>query len=429
MIDIAPRALLADLFHTAVVAADPMKIVPAYLPEVPEGRTVVIGAGKASARMAIAFEQAWPADLTGVVVTSYGHAEPCRRIRVLEAAHPVPDEAGLRAGHALLEAVKGLGPDDLVVALISGGGSALLPAPPPGLTLADEQALNAQLLTSGLAIGDMNLLRGQLSLLKGGRLAEACGPARVVTLVISDVPGDDPAQVASGPTIPGTGTADEALVLVEREGLQLPPAMLTHLRKAVRARDLRQPRSNDTAHIIASATLSLQAAAAHCRVRYGLDCVIVSDAVQGEAHEVGAQHARLARQMQAALEPGDAPIVLLSGGETTVTAKASTGRGGRNTEFAMALALGLQGTIGIHALAADTDGIDGASGGAGAYACSDSVARLCSAGIDPQEALSRHDTGAAFAKVDDLFMIGPTRTNVNDFRAIYLEPASASSRT
>lgn len=426
MTDLAPRALLADLFHAAVAAADPMKIVPAYLPEVPRGRTVIVGAGKASARMALAFEQAWPRPLSGVVVTSYGHAEPCERIRVLEAAHPVPDEAGLRASEALLSAVGGLSADDLVVALISGGGSALLPAPPPGLTLAHEQALNAQLLKSGLPIAEMNLLRRQLSLIKGGGLADAAGPARVVTLVISDVRGDDPAQVASGPTIPTRSNVAEALALLQRASLDLPPAIEAHLRKAMHSDKNRSSRPGDTVHVIASAAQSLQAASARCLGRHGVACEIISDAVEGEACEVGAQHAELARRMRAAGGPGSTPVVLLSGGETTVTGTGHMGRGGRNTEFAMAMARGLHGTTGIHALAADTDGIDGTSDGAGAYADGKTVSRLREQGFDPQSVLSAHDSGSAFEKIGDLFITGPTRTNVNDFRAIYLEAISSS---
>ncbi|MBB4860481.1 hydroxypyruvate reductase [Novosphingobium chloroacetimidivorans] len=426
MANIAPRALLADLFHTAVAAADPMVAVPGFLPDVPKGRTVVVGAGKASARMALAFEQAWKGELSGVVVTGYGHGEPCERIRVLEAAHPVPDEAGLRASNALLAAVGGLERDDLVVALISGGGSALLPAPPPGLTLADEQALNGQLLKSGLAIGEMNLLRRQLSLIKGGGLARAVGPARLVTLVISDVPGDDPAHVASGPTIPGLGTAAEALALAERAGLPLTPAILAHLRTAILPGTVGRCRQDDVVHVLASAALSLNAAARRCREHYGLECEILSDAVEGEARHVGAEHARLARERQARLSSEGRPILLLSGGETTVTVAQDAGWGGRNTEFAMALGLGLTGSTNIHALAADTDGLDGASGGAGAYVDSGTVARLANGGVDGEGALAAHDTGSSFARIGDLFVTGPTRTNVNDFRAIWVGPAAAT---
>ncbi|VWX54361.1 glycerate kinase [Novosphingobium sp. 9U] len=423
MDDFNPRALLQDLFYTAVAAADPMKVVPACLPQIPRGRTIVVGAGKASARMALAFEQAWPGDMSGVVVTPYGHAEPCERIRVLEAAHPIPDGTGLQASQALLEAVAGLTSDDLVVALISGGGSALLPAPPPGVTLADEQALNAQLLKSGLSISEMNLVRRQVSLIKGGRLAQAAGPAHVVTLVISDVPGDNPAHVASGPTVSGGGTAIEALAVAQRAGLDLPPAIMEHLQESAQVVEIQAVRQHDTVRVIASAALSLQAAARHCREHYGIACEILSDAVEGEAREIGTDHALRARQLQAARGAG--PLVLLSGGETTVTAPGNIGRGGRNTEFAMSFALGLHGSTGIHALVADTDGVDGNSAAAGAYADSDSMARLHGAAIDPLEALAAHDTGSALAKVGDLFVTGHTRTNVNDFRAIYLEPRGA----
>lgn len=418
-----PRALLSDLFQASVAAADPAVIVPRWLPERPAGRTVVIGAGKAAAAMARAFEAAWDGPVSGVVVTRYGYAVPCERIRVIEAGHPVPDEAGLRASEALFDAVAGLGPDDLVVALISGGGSALLPAPPAGLTLAEEQAVNRALLASGLPIAAMNLIRKHLSTIKGGQLALAVPPARLVTLLLSDIPGDDPAQIASGPTVPDSGGRAEALAVIERERLALPERVMAHLRSDLAdAPDPRNPRfAGQEAHVIGSAALSLEAAAARCRERYGIPAMILSDAVEGEAREIARMHAALARETALRHRPFAPPVALLSGGETTVTAQGPTGRGGRNTEFALALGIALDGLAGVHALAADTDGIDGANDAAGAFADGTTVARMRAAGIDPRAALAAHDSGSAFARTGDLFVTGPTRTNVNDFRAILVE--------
>ena len=412
------RDLLEGLFHAAVARAQPALAIAAALPPKPAGRTLVIGAGKASAQMAQAFEAAWDGPLSGLVVTRYGYAEPCERIEIVEAAHPVPDRAGEAATRRLLDLVGDLSADDLVVALISGGGSALLAAPGPGMQLADEQALNTALLASGAPIGAMNAIRKELSEVKGGRLALRAAPARVATLVVSDVPGDDPALVASGPTIPSASTRADARRLVELYGIDLPPAAA-----ALLAGDANPaPRPDDpafarhTVSVIASASLSLEAAAAQAR-RSGFGAAILSDAIEGEAREVGKVHAALAREIASRDRPFEKPVVLLSGGETTVTLRGH-GRGGRNTEFLLAFAIAIDGLAGIEALAADTDGIDGSENNAGAFADGTTAARLRSRGLDPHALLANNDAYSAFAALGDLFVTGPTGTNVNDFRAI-----------
>jgi hydroxypyruvate reductase len=383
----------------------------------------VIGAGKAAAGMALAFEGAWKGPLSGVVVVPYGSSLPAKRIRVLEAAHPVPDQAGLKATRSLFDALDGLTSQDLVVALISGGGSSLLPAPPPGFSLADEQALNLALLKSGLPIAEMNLLRKHFSEVKGGRLARAAAPAKVVTLILSDVPGDDPSQVASGPTVPSEGTVEDALALIKRSDLSLPPALMGYLHSA----DAAAPAPDDPlfddheVHVIGSSALSLAAAAEVCRSRFGLEAAILSDSIEGEAAEIGRMHAALARQVAAHDQPFAAPVILLSGGETTVTVKGSSGRGGRNTEFALSVAVDIHGVHGIHALAADTDGIDGGNKAAGAFVDGTTASRLQAAGWDARAALAAHNSGAALDAVGDLLVTGPTGTNVNDFRAILVD--------
>lgn len=424
-----PRAVLRSLFDVAVATADPARSIPLFLPEPPRGRTVVVGAGKASAAMAQVFEAAWSAPLTGVVVTRYGYAVPCERIAVLEAAHPVPDAAGLAGSAALFEAVRGLGPDDLVVALVSGGGSALLPSPPPGLTLEDEQLLNRTLLESGLPIGEMNLIRKHLSTIKGGRLARAAFPARVVTLILSDIPGDIAAEVASGPTVPSVAARHEALALVARTRLALPDRLMRRLQDP----EADAPHPSDPAfarhevHVIGSAALSLEAAAAEMRRLTGWPSAILSDALEGEARDAGRFHAAIAREIATRGRPVTGPVLLLSGGETSVTVTGSAGQGGRNTEFALAAAIGLEGVHGaITGLAADTDGIDGASGGAGAFFDTTSAARLRLANLDPKAVLAGHDSGRALAEIGDLLVTGPTRTNVNDFRALLIEPGASA---
>jgi glycerate 2-kinase len=412
------RDLLESLFHAAVARAQPALAIAASLPPEPLGRTIVIGAGKASAQMAKALEEAWEGPLKGLVVTRYGYGAPCERIEIIEAAHPVPDAAGEVAARRLIETVSDLSPDDLVVALISGGGSALLAAPGPGMTLADEQAVNSALLASGAPIGVMNAIRKELSAIKGGRLAALAYPARVVTLVVSDVPGDDPALVASGPTIPSASTREAARRLVALHGIALPPAAAALLA----SEDNPAPTPDDprftqnSVKTIASASLSLEAAARRA-AQEGIGASILSDAIEGEARDVARVHAAIAREVKARNRPFNKPVVMLSGGETTVTLRGK-GRGGRNAEFLLAFAIAIDGIDGISALAADTDGIDGTEDNAGAFADGTTAARLRQAGIDPAAALANNDAYSAFAAIGDLFVTGPTGTNVNDFRAI-----------
>lgn len=414
------RAFLETLFEEAVRAADPLTALRPHLPDRPKGRTVVIGAGKGAAHLAAAFEELWGDPVEGVVVTRYGYAAPTRHVRVLEAAHPVPDRAGLDAAEALIEAVSGLTEDDLVVALVCGGGSALLPLPPEGLSLEDEQSLNAALLASGAPISVMNAVRKHVSGIKGGRLAIAAHPARVITLVVSDVPGDDPAEVASGPTVPSAVTLDAARAMIMNRGLDLPERVTAHLASCGEA-----PRPDDPVfernevRVIASAGLSLEAAARRAEDE-GIPAVILSDAIEGEARDVGLVHAAIAREVAARNRPFAAPVVILSGGETTVTLRGKGGRGGRNTEFLLSFAQAIEDAGDISALAADTDGIDGSEDNAGAFADAQSTARMRRAGVDPAEALNANDAWSAFHAAGDLFVPGPTGTNVNDFRAILI---------
>lgn len=413
-----PKPFLTSLFAAAVAAADPERTIRAHLPAKPRGRTIVIGAGKGSAQMARALERAWDGPLEGVVVTRYGYAASCERIEVLEAAHPVPDEAGLKAARRLLDRVSGLGEDDLVIALISGGGSALLPAPAGGLTLADEIAVNKALLASGAPISAMNTLRKHISAIKGGRLAAAAWPAKVVSLVVSDIPGDNPAFVASGPTVPDNASRRDALAIVEAYRLDLPAPVMAHLRSpeadAPKPDDPRFARNE--VHVIASAAVSLEAAAGEAK-RRGIEAVILSDAIEGEAREVGGVHAAVAREVALRDRPFRKPVVILSGGETTVTIRGK-GKGGRNSEFLLAFALGIDGVQNIHALAADTDGIDGSEDNAGAFCDGTTAARLREGGHDARAYLANNDAWSAFHAIGDLFVPGPTGTNVNDFRAI-----------
>jgi len=414
------RSLLDALFTRAVAKAQPALAVHANLPPMPRGRTIVIGAGKASAQMARAFEQAWTGPLSGLVVTRYGYGVPCERIEIVEASHPVPDEAGYLAARRIMETVSGLSADDLVVALISGGGSALLPAPALGLTLEDEQAINRQLLASGAPISVMNLIRNQFSTIKGGRLAAHASPARVATLVVSDVPGDDPAIVASGPTIALPGNRELARKYATLYRLTLPPAAAALLEGEDNPAPLPDAAASagNTIRTIASAALSLEAAADLARGQ-GVDAAILSDSIEGEARDVAQVHAAIAREVSARNRPFKKPVVLLSGGETTVTLR-GTGRGGRNAEFLLAFAIAIDGTEGISALAADTDGIDGSENNAGAYADGTTATRLRKAGVDPLAALADNDAYSAFAAIGDLLVSGPTGTNVNDFRAILI---------
>lgn len=416
-----PRPFLERLFHAAVDAADPEKVLAAHLPQKPKGRTVVIGAGKGAAQMARAFERLWDGPIEGVVVTRYGYGVTCERIEVLEASHPVPDENGLAAARRLMETVSGLSEDDLVVALVCGGGSALLPAPPEGLTLQDEIAVNKALLASGAPISAMNAVRKQVSRIKGGRLAALAHPARVVSLVVSDIPGDDPALVASGPTIADKSTRADALRVIERYRLDLPEAVMRHIREG----SDEAPLPGDPAfagnqvRLVASAAVSLEAAAEAAR-RKGVEAVILSDAIEGEASEVGRVHAAISAEVARRDRPFAKPVVILSGGETTVTVKGK-GKGGRNGEFLLAFAAAIDGVDGISALAADTDGIDGSEDNAGAFADGGSVARLAQKGLDAAAFLAGNDSWSAFDALGDLFVPGPTGTNVNDFRAILVQ--------
>ncbi|UZN49610.1 glycerate kinase [Cupriavidus cauae] len=415
-----PRALLRELFDTAVAAVSPGQCLPPQLPPPPKGRTVVIGAGKAAASMAQAVEANWQGELSGLVVTRYGHGAPCSRIEVVEAAHPVPDAAGQQAAQRMVEMVKGLSADDLVLCLISGGGSALLAAPAPGLTLADKQAVNKALLRSGANIGEMNCVRKHLSALKGGRLALQCAPARVETLLISDIPGDDPTLIASGPTLPDATTCADALAVIDKYGIEVPAAVRAHLQSGAGE----TPKPGDPrfeghrAVTLATAQQALEAAAARARA-LGIEAHILSDGIEGEAREVALVHAALARQVAQRGQPWRKPCVLLSGGETTVTVRGN-GRGGRNAEFLLSLAVALDGLPGVHAIAADTDGIDGSEDNAGALLSPDTLARAAARGVSARARLADNDGYGFFAALDDLIVTGPTRTNVNDFRAMLI---------
>lgn len=419
MVDVTDSGLLTALFDAAVAAADPVQALQPHLPSPPKGRTIVVGAGKGAAQLAAAFEQLWPAPCEGVVVTRYGYACPTRDIRVLEAAHPVPDAAGLVATEAMFDAVQDLSADDLVIALVCGGGSALLPSPPEGLTLADEVALNQALLKSGAPISVMNAIRKQVSCIKGGRLALAAYPAKVVTLVVSDVPGDDPAQVASGPTVPDASSRADARRLLEVWRIGLTEKLAEWFagdEGAAPTPDDPRFAGHHTA-VIASARLSLEAAAAKA-AELGVPAVILSDAIEGEARDVGLVHAAIAREVALRDRPFARPVIILSGGETTVTLKGA-GRGGRNTEFLLSAALGFDG-LPIVAMAADTDGIDGSEDNAGAFADGRTAARLRAGGHDPAALLAANDAWRAFDTLGDLFSPGPTGTNVNDFRAMLI---------
>jgi glycerate 2-kinase len=418
VIDPRKRDFLTGLFEAAVLRADPKRALEHALPQKPKGRTIIVGAGKGAAQLAAAFEELWDGPLTGTVVTRYGYAAPCKSVHVLEASHPVPDAAGLAASQALFDTVAGLGEDDLVVALICGGGSALLPAPPEGLTLEDEQQLNQVLLASGAPIGVMNAIRKHASRIKGGKLAAAAWPAKVVSLVVSDVPGDEACQVASGPTIPDALTLNEVEAMISARNIALPDRIRAHLASG---KDL-PPRPEDPVfarnevRVIASAGLSLEAAAETAR-RAGVEAVILSDAIEGEARDVGLVHAAIAREVARRDRPFAKPVVILSGGETTVTLRGK-GRGGRNSEFLLSIASAIDGVDGVAALAADTDGIDGSEDNAGAFADGTSAAQLRAKGIDPLASLAANDAWTAFNAIGDLFVTGPTGTNVNDFRAI-----------
>jgi len=416
-----PRQFLLDLYTTAIDAVSAGKCLPPHLPQpVQGGRTIVIGAGKGAAAMAQVVEQQWQGEILGLVVTRYGHGADCRKIEVVEASHPIPDEAGRQAAARMLQMVRGLSENDLVLCLISGGGSALLALPAEGITLAQKQAINKALLKSGATIGDMNCVRKHLSAIKGGRLALACAPARVVTLLISDVPGDDPGIIASGPTLPDPTTCAEALAVLRKYAIEIPPNVLHHLESGIgETPKPDDPRfARNTHQIIATAQDALEAAAAKARAA-GITSYILSDGIEGEARDVALVHAAIARQIAARGQPFSAPCLLLSGGETTVTVR-GTGRGGRNAEFLLSLAVALDGHPNIHAIACDTDGIDGSEDNAGALYAPDSIARATAKGLRARALLDNNDGYGFFSALDDLVVSGPTRTNVNDFRAILI---------
>jgi len=417
---VTPRDILRRLFDAAIAAADPDSCVPPHLPPDDGGRLIVIGAGKASAAMARAVEQHWSGPLEGTVVTRYGHGVPCERIKIIEAAHPVPDAAGEAAALSIFEQISRLTVEDRVLALISGGGSALLAAPAPGVTLAEKRALTSALLRSGASIGEINCVRKHLSAIKGGRLAAAAWPASVLTLAISDVPGDDPAVIASGPTVGDPTSCADALKVLDFYAIALPP----DLRQRLESGELETPKpgdprlANSEFRLVASPRQMLEAAAAEAQ-RLGITPLILGDAIEGEAREVGKVLAGMARSCGQHGFPAKTPCVLLSGGETTVTMRGN-GRGGRNTELLLSLALALDGAPGIHALAADTDGIDGSEDNAGAFIDPSTLARAKTAGLDLRARLANNDAWTCFSLLGDLLVTGPTRTNVNDFRAILI---------
>ena len=421
------RNLLRRMFDAAIDAAQPSRCVPPHLPPRPRGRLVVIGAGKASAAMARAVEDHWQGELSGLVVTRYGHGVPCDRIEIVEAAHPVPDAAGLRAAGRVLERVADLSPDDVVLCLISGGGSSLLTLPIEGLTLEDKQAVNRALLHSGAGIREMNCVRRHLSAIKGGRLAAACHPAKVVTLLISDVPGDDPIDIASGPTVPDPTRCSDALDIVRRYGIELPLGALEVLTsgrgETVKPGD---PRLRDAkTRVIATPQVALEAAAAVARDA-GIPAHILGDSIEGEAKDVGKAMAGIALQIAKHRQPFEPPCVLLSGGETTVTLRGQ-GRGGRNVEFLLSLGVALEGRPGIHAMAGDTDGVDGLGEAAGAYLAPDSLTRAWKLGIKPKASLADNDGHGFFEALGDAVVTGPTLTNVNDFRGILITEEATRS--
>ena len=413
-----PRGFLRALFDRAVEAADPMRSLAAHLPPRPPGRVVVVGAGKASARMAEAVETAW-GPCEGLVITRYGYARPCAGIEIVEAAHPVPDAAGAAATGRMLALLDGLGADDFVLALISGGASALLVAPAGRITLAEQQAVTDAMLASGAPIGEMNVLRRHLSRVKGGQLAAAAHPARMLALMISDVPGDDPALIGSGPTVGDPTTPQDAQAIVDRWNIPLPASVAEVLAAPTGAIPAGDPRLAAVENrVIAAPSQSLAAAAALARAA-GCDVLSLGDAVEGEARTVATRQAGQAMALRDAMLPGDPPLVLLSGGELTVTRR-GTGSGGPNAEFALALAIGLEGAAGIHAIACDTDGVDGAADIAGAIVDPTTLKRAAAVGRDAEANLAHNDSHGFFGALGDQVVTGPTLTNVNDFRAILI---------
>jgi glycerate 2-kinase len=418
MSEIDPKSFLRSMFDVAVAAADPALCVPPHLPSPPKGRTVVIGAGKASAVMAQAVERHWSTELSGLVITRYDYGKPCEHIEIVEAAHPVPDQAGLDAARRMKELVSGLGEDDLCLALMSGGASALLTLPANGMNLADKQAVNRALLRSGATITEMNCVRKHLSAIKGGHLAAAIQPARLVSLLISDVPGDDPGVIGSGPTVPDATTFADAREIVSRYAMDLPASAVEILRKA----DIETPKPGDAAfmhseiRMTARPAASLEAAANAAR-KAGIEPIMLGDSLEGEARDIAVEHAALALKVSVESSSANKPIVILSGGELTVTMNGD-GRGGPNGEYMLAMAQALDGAPNIHAIACDTDGIDGSEDNAGAHISPDTLIRAASAGLDIASYLKNNDSYGFFTALDDLVMSGPTYTNVNDFRAL-----------
>ncbi len=414
----SPPVFLRRLFEAAIGSAQPALRVPRYLPPRPAGRLVVVGAGKASAAMAQAAERHYGVAVEGLVVTRHGHSAVCEKIEIVEASHPVPDQAGQDAAFRMLDIVRGLSADDMVLGLFSGGGSALLPCPADGITLADKQDISRQLLVSGATIAEINCVRRHLSGIKGGRLAQAAFPARVVNLLISDVPGDNPLDIASGPLIADTTGPEDALAIVLRHGLDLPAVARAHLERARASERSSAPMPDVETHIIASPRQALEAAAGLCRSQ-GIPAHVLSDRIEGEAEDVGVVMAGITRQITTRAQPFAPPCVLLSGGETTVTVTGN-GRGGRNVAFLLSLAIALDGLDGVFALAGDTDGVDGIDEIAGATCDPTTLARARAAGVDPRVSLSNDDGHGFFQALGDSVVTGPTRTNVNDFRAIYV---------
>ncbi len=416
-----PKSFLSDLFQAAIERAQPEKCIPQYLPEAPKGRLIVVGAGKASAAMARAVEEHWEGELSGLVITRYGYRVACKTIEIVEAAHPVPDEAGLAGAQRMLELVSGLSEHDTVLCLISGGGSSLLPLPFEGLSLQDKQTLNKMLLRCGATISEMNCVRRHLSQIKGGRLAAACYPAKVVNLLISDVPGDDPINIASGPTVADPTTCADALAIVQRYKIQLPTRALEILETGEgETPDASDPRlANVETHMVATPQLALEAAAALAEEQ-GIPAHILGDSIEGEASDVGVVMAGIARQVTSHGQPFSAPCLLLSGGETTVTIN-GRGRGGRNVEFLLSLAVALDGQKGTFAVAGDTDGVDGMEEIAGAYCDATTLERAWRNGINPPLSLANNDGHGFFEALGDSIITGPTLTNVNDFRAILID--------
>ncbi len=417
-----PEVFLRELFDAAVAAADPLKCVPPHLPEPPKGRTVVLGAGKASAAMAKAVEGNWPGELSGLVITRYGFAVPCSRIEIIEAAHPVPDSAGLEATRRIIDLANGLGSNDLCIALISGGASSLLTCPVDGLTLEDKQDVNRALLRSGADISEMNAVRKHLSAIKGGRLAEAIAPARLVTLLISDVVGDLPAVIGSGPTVPDETTFADALAVIEKYDIDLPGAIASHLANAASETPKPgHPVFENTSTVLAGLPKASLAAAAKVAFDAGLEVIDLGDRLEGETRDIACEHAALALDIRNGNGRVSAPAILLSGGETTVTLNGN-GRGGPNGEYALAMSLALDGAKGIYTLSCDTDGIDGSEDNAGAFISPDTLGRADEAGIDAKTFLQNNDSYGFFEAVGGLVVTGPTCTNVNDFRAVLVLP-------